>query len=250
MTIEDQVPALAGVHHLKLPVRDLVRSRDWYASRLGYELETEFVEDGTLMGLGLRHPNGGPSLALRLDPARAEAAPASTTSPSASPIGPPSRPWPGVSPTSARSTPASTSPPSAGSCRCSTTPTATRSGSTRLSTTRTRTPTGCRPSTVPGRRPSAGAASTRLRAPREPHVRAVLGSGPGNAGPARDSEDSEDQQGGHSPDAAGDRSPVKHEPACLVLPCLRQGEARADHGPRRKNCDSPSSASLSVLRNV
>jgi catechol 2,3-dioxygenase-like lactoylglutathione lyase family enzyme len=28
-------PALAGVHHLKLPVRDLARSRDWYAGRLG-----------------------------------------------------------------------------------------------------------------------------------------------------------------------------------------------------------------------
>ena len=74
MTVEDEVPALAGVHHLKLPVRDLARARDWYASRLGYQVETEFVEEGTLMGIGLRHPNGGPGLALRLDPGRAEAA--------------------------------------------------------------------------------------------------------------------------------------------------------------------------------
>lgn len=57
-----QVPALAGVHHLKLPVRDLDRSRDWYTSRLGYRVATEFVEDGRLMGLGLEHPNGGPDL--------------------------------------------------------------------------------------------------------------------------------------------------------------------------------------------
>jgi hypothetical protein len=28
------MPALAGVHHLKLPVTDLARSREWYRSRL------------------------------------------------------------------------------------------------------------------------------------------------------------------------------------------------------------------------
>jgi tRNA-Thr(GGU) m(6)t(6)A37 methyltransferase TsaA len=69
-----ELPRLAGVHHLKLPVSDLERSRAWYESRLGYELETEFVEQGTLMGVGLRHPGGGPGLALRLDPGRAAAA--------------------------------------------------------------------------------------------------------------------------------------------------------------------------------
>lgn len=68
------VPKLAGVHHLKLPVRDLQRSREWYGSRLGYETEVEFVEAGTLMGIVMRHPNGGPTLGLRLDPERAEAA--------------------------------------------------------------------------------------------------------------------------------------------------------------------------------
>ncbi|GAA3244280.1 hypothetical protein GCM10017691_50130 [Pseudonocardia petroleophila] len=67
-------PALAGVHHLKLPVRDLERSRDWYTSRLGYEQAQEWIEGGTLVGIGLTHPRGGPDLALRLDPARAEAA--------------------------------------------------------------------------------------------------------------------------------------------------------------------------------
>ena len=67
-------PALAGVHHLKLPVTDLERSRSWYESRLGYELAREFVEAGTVMGVALRHPNGGPGLALRLDPDRAAAA--------------------------------------------------------------------------------------------------------------------------------------------------------------------------------
>lgn len=69
-----EAPRLAGIHHLKLPVSDLERSRAWYESRLGYALQVEFVEQGTLMGVGLHHPNGGPDLALRLDPARAAAA--------------------------------------------------------------------------------------------------------------------------------------------------------------------------------
>ena len=38
------VPTLAGIHHLKLPVRDLQRSADWYREVLGYRVVTEFVE--------------------------------------------------------------------------------------------------------------------------------------------------------------------------------------------------------------
>src|SRR6266567_850043 len=68
------VPALAGVHHLKLPVTDLARALAWYSSRLGYRAEAEFVEQGKLMGYSMAHPNGGPVLGLRLDPARARAA--------------------------------------------------------------------------------------------------------------------------------------------------------------------------------
>jgi catechol 2,3-dioxygenase-like lactoylglutathione lyase family enzyme len=68
------VPALAGIHHLKLPVTDLARSLEWYHSRLGYRVQAEFVEQGQLMGYALAHPGGGPPLALRLDPARARAA--------------------------------------------------------------------------------------------------------------------------------------------------------------------------------
>ncbi|MDQ3155904.1 MAG: VOC family protein [Actinomycetota bacterium] len=69
-----ETPALAGVHHLKLPVSDLKRSQAWYESRLGYQLTEEFTEHGQLMGLGMNHANGGPDLAFRLDPHRAEAA--------------------------------------------------------------------------------------------------------------------------------------------------------------------------------
>jgi catechol 2,3-dioxygenase-like lactoylglutathione lyase family enzyme len=67
-------PVLAGVHHLKLPVTDLARSLEWYCSRLGYDVQVEFVEQGALMGYGLGHPAGGPDLGLRLDPDRARAA--------------------------------------------------------------------------------------------------------------------------------------------------------------------------------
>jgi catechol 2,3-dioxygenase-like lactoylglutathione lyase family enzyme len=68
------MPSLAGIHHLKLPVTDLARSREWYHSRLGYQIQMEFVEQGQLMGYALIHPDGGPPLALRLDPGRARAA--------------------------------------------------------------------------------------------------------------------------------------------------------------------------------
>ena len=63
-------PLLDGIHHVKIPVTDLERARAWYQSRLGYQVDVEFVEDGRLMGLALSHPNGGPHLALRLHPER------------------------------------------------------------------------------------------------------------------------------------------------------------------------------------
>ena len=63
-------PRLDGIHHIKVPVTDLARAREWYESRLGYRVQVEFFEGGALMGLALRHPNGGPQLALRLNPER------------------------------------------------------------------------------------------------------------------------------------------------------------------------------------
>jgi catechol 2,3-dioxygenase-like lactoylglutathione lyase family enzyme len=68
------VPVLDGIHHLKLPVTDLDRSVTWYHDQLGYEVMTDFVEDGVRMGVAMRHPNGGPDLALRCDPDRARVA--------------------------------------------------------------------------------------------------------------------------------------------------------------------------------
>jgi catechol 2,3-dioxygenase-like lactoylglutathione lyase family enzyme len=71
--VDTRVPQFDGVHHLKLPVSDLDRSREWYQSRLGYAVAMEFREDGKVMGLALNHAGGGPSLALRLDPGKAAA---------------------------------------------------------------------------------------------------------------------------------------------------------------------------------
>lgn len=67
------MPDLSGFHHVKLPVADLGRSRDWYASVLGLRVEIEFVEDEVLQGLALADASGRLRLALRLDPVRAAA---------------------------------------------------------------------------------------------------------------------------------------------------------------------------------
>jgi catechol 2,3-dioxygenase-like lactoylglutathione lyase family enzyme len=62
-----------GVHHVKLPVSDLGRSRDWYGRVLGFEVVIEFVEDGEVHGLALRRDGCVAQIALRRDPARAAA---------------------------------------------------------------------------------------------------------------------------------------------------------------------------------
>jgi catechol 2,3-dioxygenase-like lactoylglutathione lyase family enzyme len=67
------MPDLSGFHHVKLPVADLHRSRDWYTSVLGLRVDIEFVEDGELMGLALSDASGRLRLALRFDPVRAAA---------------------------------------------------------------------------------------------------------------------------------------------------------------------------------
>jgi catechol 2,3-dioxygenase-like lactoylglutathione lyase family enzyme len=64
---------IAGFHHVKLPVTDVARSRDWYVDVLGFTVTMEFVEDGVVMGLALSDPGGTVQLALRHAPARAEA---------------------------------------------------------------------------------------------------------------------------------------------------------------------------------
>jgi catechol 2,3-dioxygenase-like lactoylglutathione lyase family enzyme len=64
---------MSGYHHVKLPVSDVVRSRDWYARVLGLRTVLEFVEEGVLMGVALTDPDDTLQLALRQDPRRAGA---------------------------------------------------------------------------------------------------------------------------------------------------------------------------------
>jgi catechol 2,3-dioxygenase-like lactoylglutathione lyase family enzyme len=72
--VESDVVRLAGVHHLKLPVRDIARSEAWYGRTLGYRRTLEFRDGEKLMRILMIHPDGGPPLALRVDPHRAAAA--------------------------------------------------------------------------------------------------------------------------------------------------------------------------------
>lgn len=65
--------AVHGFHHVKLPVSDVVRSRDWYQRVLGLEPHIDFVEDGALMGVAVRSADHSIDLALRHDPVRAAA---------------------------------------------------------------------------------------------------------------------------------------------------------------------------------
>jgi catechol 2,3-dioxygenase-like lactoylglutathione lyase family enzyme len=65
--------AVVGYHHVKVPVSDVRRSRQWYIDVLGFEPDLEFVEDGELRGAALFHPVAGVRLAVRHDPTRAAA---------------------------------------------------------------------------------------------------------------------------------------------------------------------------------
>jgi catechol 2,3-dioxygenase-like lactoylglutathione lyase family enzyme len=67
------MPSITGLHHVKLPVGDVVRSRDWYQRVLGFEVSIEFVEEGVLRGVGLAHEGMSAGIALREDPERAKA---------------------------------------------------------------------------------------------------------------------------------------------------------------------------------
>ena len=64
---------ISGIHHVKLPLSDVRRSRAWYERVLGFEPVMEFVEDGELMGVALRREGCPAQIALRQDPTRARA---------------------------------------------------------------------------------------------------------------------------------------------------------------------------------
>jgi catechol 2,3-dioxygenase-like lactoylglutathione lyase family enzyme len=65
--------ALAGFHHVKLPVSNVERSRAWYQRVLDLVPHIDFVEDGVLMGVAMSSQDGSLELALRQDSVRAKA---------------------------------------------------------------------------------------------------------------------------------------------------------------------------------
>ncbi|MFI6453255.1 VOC family protein [Streptosporangium amethystogenes] len=66
--------ALTGVHHLKIWVSDLERSRSWYERVLGLEHHTSFEdEDGVIRGMSFKVPGAALQIALRQNPDLARA---------------------------------------------------------------------------------------------------------------------------------------------------------------------------------
>jgi catechol 2,3-dioxygenase-like lactoylglutathione lyase family enzyme len=65
---------LTGVHHVRLPVRDLERSFAFWHELLGYERDFDFAGPSGARGWALKHPRGGPDLVLWRDPEKAAAA--------------------------------------------------------------------------------------------------------------------------------------------------------------------------------
>src|SRR5919199_592715 len=59
-----EMASLSGFHHVKLPVSDVDRSRQWYERTLGLTTDIEFIEDGVLQGVALAG-SGSSSIALR-----------------------------------------------------------------------------------------------------------------------------------------------------------------------------------------
>lgn len=61
---------LTGVHHVRLPVRDLQRSYAFWSEVVGYERDFDFPG---AQAWALKHPTGGPNLVLWHDPEKAAA---------------------------------------------------------------------------------------------------------------------------------------------------------------------------------
>ncbi|MEP6560266.1 MAG: VOC family protein [Nakamurella sp.] len=64
------VPRLAGIHHVKIPVTDLVRSAAWYQRVLGFRVAMRFPDqNGVVQGVVGEIDGLGPAvLALRQNP--------------------------------------------------------------------------------------------------------------------------------------------------------------------------------------
>ena len=64
--------SICGIHHVKVPVSDVVASRDWYAAVFGFVPTLDFEDEDGLLGVVLEH-RCGVAVFLYLDPERSRA---------------------------------------------------------------------------------------------------------------------------------------------------------------------------------
>jgi len=65
-----QPPGLVGWHHVRIPVSDVLVSRDWYVDVLGFQPMLIIEEEDRVAGVILEHPSGV-VMGLHDDPRRA-----------------------------------------------------------------------------------------------------------------------------------------------------------------------------------
>lgn len=65
-------PPVERLHHVRLPVTDVMVSRDWYAEVFGFEPILDIEEEDRVTGVALEHPSGL-MLGVHLAPERARA---------------------------------------------------------------------------------------------------------------------------------------------------------------------------------
>ena len=68
----DDDVTIIGVHHVRLPVSDVIRSRDWYASTFGFETRLTVEEEDHIAGVVAVH-RSGVTIGLHVAPALAGA---------------------------------------------------------------------------------------------------------------------------------------------------------------------------------
>ena len=61
--------SVCGLHHVRVPVSDVLASRDWYMEVLGFEPMLDYEEEDRVVGVALEHP-AGLTLGLHLAPGR------------------------------------------------------------------------------------------------------------------------------------------------------------------------------------
>ena len=66
------VPRVLGLHHVRVPVSDVLASRDWYAATLEFSPILVTEDEDTVTGIVMRHPSGV-VLGLHRAPERAKA---------------------------------------------------------------------------------------------------------------------------------------------------------------------------------